>query len=207
MATLSWLLGVDGNWKLGANWNGGTAPTASDDVVINADGFGTGYTVSLTKPGFANSLTINNFFATFSQSADAPLTVTNTLSVDGGVVILRAANSFGSVTISFGTIEIANDQAFGSAQVVNDSLIEAISSVTLANAVVEQGGGDLAAVHGKTLTLTGPFTAAANATLEFGTLSGADGFVVMAPSTISVGSSISLLIYGTLRAGNLLAGA
>ena len=57
MAIVHWINGAGGSWNTKTNWDTQQVPTSSDDVSIDASGT---YTVAVSSPGVANSLTISS---------------------------------------------------------------------------------------------------------------------------------------------------
>jgi hypothetical protein len=98
MAVVSWVSGVTGNWATGADWSSGSAPTESDNAVINAPG---SYTLTINAAVAAVSLTLDAPGATVLDSGK--LTLQTDLALMGGTVVLA-----GSGTISGGTISISS---------------------------------------------------------------------------------------------------
>jgi len=72
MATISWLTGASGDWSQGSNWAGGVAPGTGDDAVISARST---YTVTISTPISANSLTLDASGATVTETASGSLTL------------------------------------------------------------------------------------------------------------------------------------
>jgi hypothetical protein len=96
MAIVHWTNGNGGDWNTDTNWDTQQAPGSNDDVFIDAAG---SYTVTVSSPGSANSLTIASGETVEIQSA---LTVVNGLSNAGTVQIDDATTLSlgGSVTNS-----------------------------------------------------------------------------------------------------------
>jgi hypothetical protein len=55
MATVSWLIGLDGNWHTGVNWSTGSVPNPTDDAVFQTGAIAA-YRVSLTSAANIASL-------------------------------------------------------------------------------------------------------------------------------------------------------
>jgi uncharacterized repeat protein (TIGR01451 family) len=106
-----WINSSGGNWNTGSNWSGGSVPTASNDVVIDAAGT---YTVNLdVNPAF-NSLTIGGG-ATGTQTLDLgfshDVTFTNPGTVTASGAITFATGRLlgaGSLTVN-GTMNWISD--------------------------------------------------------------------------------------------------
>ncbi|MBW3671364.1 MAG: hypothetical protein KY432_06790, partial [Acidobacteria bacterium] len=57
-ATVSWTNGLGGDWHTASNWDTGTVPGATDDVVVNLPGT---YTITVTTADVTiNSLTLGS---------------------------------------------------------------------------------------------------------------------------------------------------
>lgn len=98
MATVTWTGGSnDGNWSTGGNWSGASAPTTSDDVVINS----TSQNISIvpgTAPSVGNSFTSLTITAGFTGSIGGGSTgslnvnaTTVTVSMGGQFIYMSAA--------------------------------------------------------------------------------------------------------------------
>jgi fibronectin-binding autotransporter adhesin len=110
--TTAWKIGLSANWNVGADWTSGV-PNGTTDALMDAAG---SYTVSLTGPGIANSLTIDSAGATLNENATGALNLATTFTLESGKAILHAANSItDGVTESGGVLETANSAALGSA--------------------------------------------------------------------------------------------
>src|ERR1700761_9647640 len=91
MTSTKWNVGISGNWSTDADWSS-DAPFSGVDATIAA--FGT-YTVTLSGEGDAASLTFKAPNATLSETATGFLNLDAGMVIDGGTVILRAANTIG----------------------------------------------------------------------------------------------------------------
>jgi fibronectin-binding autotransporter adhesin len=150
MTTTNWNVGLSGDWSASANWSSGV-PNTSTDVIINAFG---SYSVNVTASAFASSLTIGGAGATLSESVTGNLDIVHALNVNAGKVILRAANTIGSVNLSGGLIQIANGMALGSGTLTMSGTSELVGSATetYANTTTMSGNLTFAAVDGKVFT-------------------------------------------------------
>jgi fibronectin-binding autotransporter adhesin len=109
-ATVTWSAGAtSSSWALGANWAGGVAPVAGDDVVISADGTNdptdtSGYT------GIAlNSLTLNNSLGNNTVTLSAPIKVGA-----GGII----NNTTDMVRLCLPAVNLTADQTWGGTRTI-----------------------------------------------------------------------------------------
>jgi hypothetical protein len=143
MSSISWAGAVSGDWATGANWSGGVVPGANDDVTIALNG---AFTVDITTPVSAKTLTLNNPGATVLDTGS--LTLTGALTLTAGTFNLGTGGAIvGGTIVGNGTITAA---------IANNGSIEAKSgTLTIAGAVSGSGGLQIDA----------------NATLELGSTS------------------------------------
>ncbi|HUJ45695.1 MAG TPA: autotransporter-associated beta strand repeat-containing protein, partial [Rhizomicrobium sp.] len=214
-----WKIGLDGDWDTAANWTNGV-PTSSSDVTIAA--FGT-YMVTLSAAGVADSLTLNDVGATFSESASGSLNIVGDFEVDagtailngnntigddfrvnGGTLVLNGANSVAGATSVTGELEVGNSGALGVKLLgLQDGILLGTVTETLANHLVFLDSDTIAAAHAKVLTLSEGGWFFNGNQLTFG-LPGNDGTVVWdSNSNASTGGSFPILIQdGTLKGGD-----
>jgi fibronectin-binding autotransporter adhesin len=80
-----------GLWSDASNWETGTVPIASDDVIIITDqlhGLTPSFPVTINAPAFASSLTMNDFGATAPQLINhSTLTISGVLSLNADSVV------------------------------------------------------------------------------------------------------------------------
>jgi VCBS repeat-containing protein len=158
-------------WSDPSNWETGTVPTATDDVIIITDqlhGLAPSYPVTIDAPAVAKSLTMNDFgttppqlinhstltiAGTFSLSADAIVDNSGTISVGGPMELFDT-----SVLDNSGMIVLAQGGDFKDASTISNTgegTIE-LSGGTLHVLVdVANSGGFIQVDGGSTLTLNG----------------------------------------------------
>ncbi|HEY5238949.1 MAG TPA: hypothetical protein VIJ62_11255 [Rhizomicrobium sp.] len=205
MTTTSWNNPVSSYWTNIADWSAGV-PTASDDVIINANGT---YTVTLSLPHTANSLTIDNTGATFLEDSNGSLTTSGALTLDAGTAILDGTNSFGGSTrLVGGTLEIGNGAALGSAGLtIYGGTLVGTASETISNSITASGAFTFGAASGDTVTLAGQTVLDMNGggTIAFGR-TGNNGVLVWDPASLGVAhGGVGFGVYvnaGILRDGN-----
>ncbi|THD59945.1 MAG: hypothetical protein E7813_23475, partial [Bradyrhizobium sp.] len=123
-----------GDWNEGSNWETGTVPTASSDVIIITDQLQgkTPYypvTIDATTVAYANSLTMNDFGTLFTNS---PTLINNgTLTVGAGVDGVGISLGADSIVDNYGTITVG-----GLMEVLDQSSLQNYGQLTL------QDGGD-----------------------------------------------------------------
>ena len=94
-----WQAGVDGDWSNAADWSTGTPPDATTEAQINAGGT---YTVTVTDPSAAQSLTLDA--ATATLSVQSALTLGATLALDAGVLQLAGGSIDGGTLLTQGGV-------------------------------------------------------------------------------------------------------
>jgi hypothetical protein len=190
-------LAQSGDWGTQADWDWGTVPESTDDVLFDQPG---AYGVTISGTASARSLTFDAAGATLDETTGS-LTVTGDLIVDAGEVALNGTNSIGAVNIDDGIVAVSSSDALGSGnlQLFGGELL-ADASVTLANEVALDGVDQIAAAPGVTLTLTGNAILNGNSDLVFGA-SGATGTVQWQANAFSLGVSAEANL--DVRAGAL----
>ncbi len=178
---VSWVSAAGGDWNVGSNWSGGV-PNSGTDATIGVAG---GYTVSLTAPGAANSLSINDTGAELLIGTSAGAASPAILAVQGGVTNSGYVAVFGSgggelsvggTLTNFGTVRVGT----------NVPLSGGLSAAAVVNR-------NLVAVEGSgTLTTTGSFVNSGSFYVEDQTSSGS--------SVVSIGGTLSNT--GYLQIGN-----
>src|SRR5262249_11185986 len=103
-----WIAGTSGLWSVGTNWSGGTAPTASDDVIISVAGSTVTVTVDATGAQFANSLMVGGDEKLSITGSSLTLTnassINDTLLVSGGALTTNAGLTTNALNLSGGSI-------------------------------------------------------------------------------------------------------
>ncbi|HXU99205.1 MAG TPA: autotransporter-associated beta strand repeat-containing protein [Caulobacteraceae bacterium] len=153
MTAISWANGVTGDWNDASKWNFGFVPTAADDVEINNAGI---FTVSVTTADVANSLTFDAVNAILSESTAGSLDIGGAFDLEAGTVLLRHANSFGSVNVTGGRLATYVGSALGSANLTLDGgEFTGMASENVSNRLAMGGAGTLIidAATGTTLDL------------------------------------------------------
>jgi fibronectin-binding autotransporter adhesin len=120
----------DGLWSTAQNWETGTVPTATDDVIIITDqmiGLTPVYPVTIDLPALAKSVTMNDFGTLFTNSPT--LINQSTLTVGSGGISLSADSIIENDKSA--TVSVA-----GLMGVLDQSSLQNYGQITL------QGGGD-----------------------------------------------------------------
>jgi hypothetical protein len=107
---VAWIHSTGGSWDTASNWETGTVPTASDDVVIPDEQVigGTGhYAVTITSAAAAKSVTLNA-----DNTSGAQLINDSTLTIGGALTLLADGllNNSGEVSVG-GKIELQNQSS------------------------------------------------------------------------------------------------
>ncbi|KJC43213.1 VCBS domain-containing protein [Bradyrhizobium sp. LTSP857] len=156
-----------GFWKDAANWETGTVPTITDDVIVITDqlhGLTPSYPVTIDAAAYANSITMNDFggpppevinkssltiAGALNMSADSIFTntATGTMSVGGKAEILDTA-----VFTNAGYLTLAGGGDFASGtSITNSGTIELFGGTLKTLAEIHNAGGTLKADAGTTL--------------------------------------------------------
>ena len=99
MTKITWG-GNSGDWSDNADWQGGAAPGATDDVYLSVSG---GYTVSLTTPISVASVTISDSGAALSISDPGQVeSVTGDFSNSGAIYVDNTYGDAGGSTLTIG---------------------------------------------------------------------------------------------------------
>ncbi len=193
-SVVEWIHPTGDLWSVGSNWNSGTVPTATDDVIIPAEHIlgGSGlYDVTIETQAFARTLTLNANNTTGGQVINhSTLTIGETLTIFNNGVL---SNS-GTVVVG-GQMELLNQSSL-----LNSGLItlgqggdfKGQSSVSNAEAgTIELAGGTLdlevtIANSGGTLQIDNGATLKLNgATINGGTINDNGTIDVTADSSIN----------------------
>jgi len=173
MSSISWAGAVSGDWATGSNWSGGIVPGANDDVTIGLTG---AYTVHITTPVAANSLTISNSLATII--ANSSLTLTGAMNLTGTFNLGVGGAVIGGTIVDSGSHLFCNGGTLnGVAYQGQLDLTSGGQTVTIINGITLSGAGG-----------TGPANVNTNhATINFqGTQTFDNASVSLANSSINV---------------------
>jgi hypothetical protein len=179
--TDTWTSASNGNWSATSHWGNGV-PTTSTDVAIDAPGI---YTISISQPAVARSLTVDAAGATIKD--DVSLVLSNALKIISGTFELNN----GSLQTSLISIALAG--------------VFLVEHGTYAlSAPIATNGQFILDSNGTTVDITGAlsglgsFTINTGATLQFGTgahtISGSttdNGKVEVTSGTLEIAGSIS----------------
>lgn len=203
-AQKTWVLNGSGNWSVGANWSGGTVPTATDDVLLNANANRT-ITVDISPTVRNLTLSGNNFG--LSIGGTNTLTLTGNLSQSSGILTLgsgtiRIAGNWSKTAGTFnqGTGTMLFNGSTAQTISVNDNP-RALNNLTINNTstgvTLTSGSGNL--TIGGALTMTaGRLSIGGNTLTLNGTVSS------MSASNCLVGSALSnITVGGTGSLGTL----
>jgi len=128
-----------GLWSDASNWETGTAPTATDDVIIVTDqlhGLTPSFPVTIEAPAFAKSVTVNDFESSAPQLINhSTLTISGVLSLNADSIV----DNLEAATIVVG----------GKMEMLEHSVLHNYGLITLAN------GGDFKNFSTISNTITG----------------------------------------------------
>ncbi|MGY4232360.1 VCBS repeat-containing protein [Bradyrhizobium sp. USDA 4449] len=192
-----------GFWGDGANWETGTVPTSSDDVIVITDqlhGLTPSYPVTIDTAAFAKSLTMNDFDTKADHTAPevinkSTLTITGTLTLEAdsrftnqatGIVSVggKAEFSGASVLANAGGMTLAGGGDFAEAtSITNSGTIELSGGTLTTLAEIHNAGGILQADVGTRL-IVGAATVDGGAVTIYGTLE-LDGTSLIENGTLS----------------------
>lgn len=99
-SAVSWVVVSGGDWNTGSNWSSGSVPSAGTDTLVTLAA-----SVSMTSPGTAHSLTIDNAGASVAVLFSS-LNLGGVLAIEAGSFILDGTLSGGTVVASGGTFVI-----------------------------------------------------------------------------------------------------
>jgi fibronectin-binding autotransporter adhesin len=195
MSAISWIAAGNGNWTTASNWSGGIVPGANDDVTIGLSG---AFTVSITSPVSAHSLTLNNSGATVLDTGS--LTLTGVLTLTAGTFNLGAGGSIvgGSIVDNTSNLFCAGGTLDGVTYQGQLNLISGGQAVTIVNGITLSGVNGVGRANintsGATIALQGTQTLD-NALLSLGastinsTDPGGTGSVLTIGANTIIGSS------------------
>src|SRR5678809_756059 len=161
-ADVLWINSLGGNWSTAANWNTGTVPGPSDNVLLSNSGT---YTVTLDVDATVASLTVGGTSGAQTLSASSRTITINTSSAISANGILSLINSTAAgvgILTSQGTLNIENSTI--NAALVNQGLLVFRGGANnLAGSFENQAGGTLRVIgdgsfSGAQLTLALGFT-------------------------------------------------
>ena len=146
MASISWTLGVNGNWTTAADWTPGTVPTAADDVTIDALApAGGSYVVTIAA---GDSVSVHSL----TMNAAANLAGSNTnpynaaeLDIDGTLIFapgsagLLGGSLQNKIVLDGGTI-VNGGTLNGFIQAAGDALMTGTNTLVIANYLQAIGG-------------------------------------------------------------------
>ncbi len=191
----------------GANTYGGTTTISGGTLEIGSGG----------TTGTLGSGTVTNNSALIFNRSDT-ITVANAISgtgsltkISNGTLILTGTNSYGTTTISAGTLQIGSagtSGSLGSGAVTNNAALvfNRSDAVTAANAI--SGTGSLTKLGSSSLTLTGTNTYTGTTTVSNGTLTIGSTGSLHADSALSVasGATLSVLNGGRVNGASAISG-
>ena len=199
---VEWIHPTGDLWSVGSNWNSGTVPTATDDVIIPAEHIpgGSGlYDVTIATPAVARTLTLNannttggevinhstlSIGETLTIFNDGVLNNSGTVSVGGQIELLNQ-----SLLLNYGLLTLGQGGDFkDQSSVSNSGTIELAGGTLNVEVTVANSGGTLQVDNGTTLKLNG--ATINGGTINDGTAIGTSSPVfgsidVTGPSTIS----------------------
>ena len=186
-------LGGNANWSAKSNWSDGV-PTADTDVLVDTSGT---YTVTISKPALALSLTIDDSNATVRD--DASLVLTDSLVVTAGIFELHNG-SFQADSISIGAdgqFLVDHGNYLFSETVTNDGLFTSADNTTVEFSGAVSGLGSINIGSGASIQLDGADTSNVIFTANAGEVILQDphqfnGTISSSSGTLSTGDQIDL---------------
>jgi hypothetical protein len=186
-------LGGNANWSAKSNWSDGV-PTADTDVLVDTSGT---YTVTISKPALALSLTIDDSNATVRD--DASLVLTDSLVVTAGIFELHNG-SFQADSISIGAdgqFLVDHGNYIFSETVTNDGLFASADNTTVEFSGAVSGLGSITIGSGASIQLDGADTSNVIFTANAGEVILQDphqfnGTISSSSGTLSTGDQIDL---------------
>ena len=193
-SVVEWIHPTGDLWSVGSNWNSGTVPTATDDVIIPAEHIlgGSGlYDVTIETQAFARTLTLNANNTTGGQVINhSTLTIGETLTifnngvlsnsgtvvVGGQMELLNQSSLLNSGLITLGQGGDFKDQS--SVSNAEAGTIELAGGTLDLEVTIANSGGTLQIDNGATLKLNG-------ATINGGTINDNGTIDVTADSSIN----------------------
>ncbi|MDB5582051.1 MAG: uncharacterized protein JWR80_7227, partial [Bradyrhizobium sp.] len=192
-----------GLWSNAANWETGTVPTATDDVIVITDqlhGLTPAYPVTINAPAVAHSVTMNDFSLgllpphlinqslltigrAFSVKADAIVdnSSTGTMNVGGPMTFTGS-----SVLNNAGAIVLAEGGAFtGLSHITNSGTIEVSGGTLSVSVAIANANGGITIDSAGVMTLNG-------ATITGGTLGGAGTIATATGNTDSTLNGVTV---------------
>jgi autotransporter-associated beta strand protein len=153
------------------------------------------HTLTLSANASGNLISVTNSSDTATISA--PIAGSTGLSKLGaGTLNLSGANSFsGDVTVSGGTLVIANDTALGSSTngiTLNSGTFKTTASMSIGASRTLSGSGNIDAASGTTLNFTGPVSAGALGIVGAGTVTMSNASIALASAAVSAGATLNL---------------
>ncbi|WP_280705032.1 VCBS domain-containing protein [Bradyrhizobium sp. BR13661] len=152
-----------GFWKDAANWETGTVPTSSDDVIVITDqlhGLTPSYPVTIDAAAYANSLTMDDYDTTVHHTAPevinkSTLTISGTLTLNADAKLTNLAG--GQISVG-GAIDVETITRKSGQVVTNTSAINNAGTLTLAaggkiDTLTTIANSGLIELSGGTLTL------------------------------------------------------
>ena len=186
-------LGGNSNWSSKSNWSDGV-PTADSDVLVDTSGT---YTLTISKPALALSLTIDDSNATVRD--DASLVLTDSLVVTAGIFELHNG-SFQADSISIGVdgqFLVDHGNYIFSETVTNDGLFASADNTTVEFSGAVSGLGSITIGSGASIQLDGADTSNVIFTANAGEVILQDphqfnGTISSSSGTLSTGDQIDL---------------
>ena len=186
-------LGGNSNWSSKSNWSEGV-PTADSDVLVGTSGT---YTLTVSKPALALSLTIDDSNATVRD--DASLVLTDSLAVTAGIFELHNG-SFQADSISIGVdgqFLVDHGNYIFSETVTNDGLFASADNTTVEFSGAVSGLGSITIGSGASIQLDGADTSNVIFTANAGEVILQDphqfnGTISSSSGTLSTGDQIDL---------------
>jgi hypothetical protein len=183
-ATINWVGSTSTSWNTGSNWSTGAVPTSSDNVQIGVVSF-SGNQPTIVSSAACSSLTISNVTAS-TLTVNAPLSVTNTITVTSGTINSNAS----------GTITAANINLSASAFTLNGTLTVSGTLQT----PTSPGGNSTLTTNATGNTITGGISVHTSSNLTWNgsgtTACGAS--TVFSTTTLTIGAGNTVNFSGTL---------
>jgi hypothetical protein len=171
MTNVTWKTGINADWSLGTDWSTGLVPGSNDDVSVDAGG---SYTVTVTTPEAAHSVTLDATSGTLDVSA--ALNLGTSFALELGDLILASGGTLvgGSLVVTGGSVTAAGGELLGTA--VTGNIAVGTGNLTLAGDITLNGTVAVGGANGTLVLAANPAlptaTTITGGTIAVGNISG-----------------------------------
>jgi trimeric autotransporter adhesin len=183
-ATINWVGSTSTSWNIGSNWSAGAVPTASDNVQIGVVSF-SGNQPTISASASCSSLTISNVTAS-TLTVNAPLSVTNTITVTSGTINSNASGTITAANVNLSTSTFTLNGTLAVSGTLQTPTSPGGNSTLTTNATGNTITGGISVHTGSNLTWSGSGTTACGASTVFST------------TTLTIGTGNTINFSGTL---------